>query len=82
MLVKTGVVSSLFLDVVGTDYSRGCRWLLRDFCQNPSLASVTDGVGTREHQDYLFSLFVGLRKVYDSVSREALWMVLVRCGVP
>ena len=36
----------------------------------------------REHQDSLFTLFVDLRKAYDSVPREALWQVLERCGVP
>ena len=37
---------------------------------------------TREHQDALFTLFVDLRKAYDSVPREALWQVLDKCGVP
>ena len=36
----------------------------------------------REHQDSLFTLFVDLRKAYDSVPREALWQVLERCSVP
>ena len=36
----------------------------------------------REHQDDLFTLFVDLRKAYDSMPREALWRMLERCGVP
>ena len=36
----------------------------------------------REHQESLFTLFVDLRKAYDSVPRDALWHVLGRCGVP
>ena len=37
---------------------------------------------TREHQDALFTLFVDLRKAYESVPREALGQVLDKCGVP
>ena len=36
----------------------------------------------REHNDYLYTLFVDLRKAYDSVPRSALWRVLEKCGVP
>ena len=35
-----------------------------------------------EHQSELHILFVDLRKVYDSVPRSALWMVLEKFGVP
>jgi len=37
---------------------------------------------SREHDDSLFTLFVDLRKAYDSVSREGLWQVLQKYGVP
>ena len=37
---------------------------------------------SREHGDSLFALFVNLRKAYDSVSREVLWEVLQKYGVP
>ena len=35
------------LDVVGKVFARifkrGCKWLLRDYCQNPSVASGREG---------------------------------------
>ena len=37
---------------------------------------------SREHQSSLFTLFVDLKKAYDSVPRDALWQVLEKCGVP
>ena len=37
---------------------------------------------SREHDESLFALFVDLRKAYDSVSKEALWQVLKKYGVP
>ena len=37
---------------------------------------------TREHEDSLFMTFTGLKKAYDSVPRNALWSVLVKCGAP
>ena len=35
-----------------------------------------------EHGETLFVLFVDLKKAYDSVPRQALWKVLMKCGVP
>lgn len=35
-----------------------------------------------EHRSKAFFLFVDLRKAYDSVSRECLWLVLEKAGVP
>ena len=35
-----------------------------------------------EHQAKQFFIFVDLKKVYDSVSREALWLALRKLGVP
>ena len=37
---------------------------------------------SREHDESLLVLFVELCKVYDSVSREALWQVLKKYDVP
>jgi len=37
---------------------------------------------TWEHGDSLFLLFVDLKKAYDLVPRDALWMILEKCGVP
>ena len=36
----------------------------------------------REHNNKIYMLFVDLRKVYDSVPRQALWLVLRKYGVP
>ena len=37
---------------------------------------------SKEHDESLFVLFVDLCKAYDSVSREALWQVMKKYGVP
>ena len=37
---------------------------------------------TCEHDDVMFILFVDLKKAYDSVSRNPLWRVLEKIGVP
>lgn len=34
-----------------------------------------------EHQAKVFFLFIDLRKPYDSVPREALWLALAKLGV-
>ena len=36
----------------------------------------------REHNSLLFTLFIDLKKAYDSVPRAALWQVLEKYGVP
>ena len=36
----------------------------------------------REHNSLLFTLFIDLKKAYDSAPRAALWQVLEKCGVP
>ena len=35
-----------------------------------------------EHQAKIFLLFIDLKKAYDSVPREALWLALAKLGVP
>ena len=37
---------------------------------------------TLEHGDSLFLLFIDLKKAYDSVPRDALWMILEKSSVP
>ena len=37
---------------------------------------------SREHTAKSFFTFIDLKKAYDSVSREALWIVLQKLGVP
>ena len=36
----------------------------------------------REHNTKVFMLFVDLRKAYDSIPRQALWLVLQKYGIP
>ena len=35
-----------------------------------------------EHNTKIFMLFIDLRKAYDSISRQALWCALKKCGIP
>jgi len=35
----------------------------------------------REHNSLLFTLFIDLKKTYDSVPRAALWQVLEKYGL-
>ena len=37
---------------------------------------------TKEHRSKLFMLFVDLRKAYDFVPQQALWLVLQKYGIP
>ena len=53
---------------------RGCTDMI--FCARQLMEKA------REHNIKLYLLFVGLRKAYDSVPREALWKVLVKYGIP
>ena len=49
----------------------GRTWLCRhDFIARQLVEKV------REHSKSLYVLFVDLRKVYDSVPRQALWNIL------
>ena len=36
----------------------------------------------QEHQMKLFTIFIDLKKAYDSVPRKALWMAMKKLGVP
>ena len=35
-----------------------------------------------EHKSKAFFTFIDLKKAYDSVPREAMWMALAKLGVP
>ena len=36
----------------------------------------------REHNTKVYMLFVNLRKVYDSMPQQAVWLVLEKYGIP
>ena len=36
----------------------------------------------QEHQMKLFTIFIDLKKAYDSVPRKALWMAMKKLGIP
>ena len=68
------------LDVVGKIIVIGCS---RRGCMLQVIAEFmcSSRIPCKEHEDSLFTIFVDLRKAYDSVPREALWWVLEKCGV-
>ena len=54
--------------------SRGCVDMI--FCARQLVEKA------REHNTQIFILFVDLRKAYDSVPRQALWLVLEKYSIP
>ena len=91
MIIGGGTVS--FLDEVGKILARIVQERLQQIAEQILPETLRKGRGiifvvrqlvekTREHNKSLFVLFVNLRKAYDSVPREALWKVLIKCGVP
>ncbi len=53
---------------------RGCADML--FCARQLVEK------TYKHNTKMFLLFVDLRKAYDSVPRQAMWLILSKYGVP
>ena len=96
--VTPGMHGISLLDVVGKDFTRVTQERLQVIAERvlpESQSAIRKGEGcdmifvarqmlekTEEYQDSLFTVFVDLLKVYDSVPREALWQVLEKCGVP
>ena len=58
----------------GFHSGRGCVDMI--FCTRQFVEKA------REHNTKIYMLFVDLRKAYNSVPRQALWMVLQKYGVP
>ena len=54
--------------------ARGCTDMI--FCVRQLIEKA------REHNTKLYLLFVDLRKAYDSVPRQALWVTLKKFGIP
>ena len=58
----------------GFRHGRGCSDMIF------SVRQIIEKV--HEHHTKCFLIFIDLRKAYDSVPREALWVVLCKMGVP
>ena len=58
----------------GFHCNRGCNDMI--FCARQLIEKAV------EHNTKAFFLFVDQRKAYDSVPREAMWMILSKYGVP
>ena len=79
MKVIQGRLQAVVEDVLpdsqcGFRSGRGCIDMI--FCAWQLMEKV------REHDTKVYMLFVDLRKAYDSVPRQALWLVLLKYGVP
>ena len=69
------VVEDVLVDSqCGFRSGRGCVDMI--FCAQQLMEKA------REHRSDLFMLFVDLRKAYDSIPRQALWLVLHKYGIP
>ena len=58
----------------GFRHGQGCIDMI--FCARQIMEKA------REHNTYVFVLFVDLRKAYDSMLCQALWLVLEKYGIP
>ena len=69
------VVENAIIDSqCGFRSGRGCIDMV--FCARQLIEKA------REHRSDLFMLFVDLRKAYDSIPRQALWLTLHKYGIP
>ena len=70
-----GVVEDVVSDSqCGFRKGRGCTDMI--FCMRQLVEK------TREHNSKVFMLFVDLKKAYDSIPHQALWLVLQKYGIP
>ena len=70
-----GVVEDVVSDSqCGFHKGRGCTGMI--FCARQLVEKA------REHNSKVFILFVDLKKAYDSIPRQALWLVLQKYGIP
>ena len=68
------VEDTLPISQCGFRHGRGCIAMM--FCARQIMEKA------RGQHTKIFMLFVDLRKAYDSVPRQALWLVLERYGIP